>query len=52
MLDGPILIVDPTERTVTWLELHDAECQPIQRSALIKLGADELAEQLNWPANA
>jgi hypothetical protein len=44
-----ILIVDPTERTVTWLGLRDGEYQPIQRSALIKLGAVELAEQLDWP---
>jgi Uma2 family endonuclease len=44
-----ILIVDPAERTVTWLELRDGEYQQIQRSALIKLGPAELAEQLDWP---
>jgi len=44
-----IVIVDPAERTVTWLGLRDGENQPIQRSALIKLGPVELAEQLDWP---
>jgi len=44
-----ILIVDPADRTVTWLGLRDGEYQPIQPSALIKLGPVELAEQLDWP---
>ncbi len=38
-----VLIVDPTERSVDWLVLHDGEYRPIQRSTLIELGADELA---------
>jgi hypothetical protein len=44
-----ILIVDPAERTVTWLGLRAGEYQPIQRSALIKLGPVELAARLDWP---
>jgi hypothetical protein len=44
-----VLLVDPAERTVTWLALHDGEYQPVQRSALIELGPTELAEQLDWP---
>ena len=44
-----LLIVDPTERTVTWLGLREREYQPIQRSGLIKLGPIELAQQLDWP---
>jgi len=44
-----ILIVDPAERTVTWLGLRDGEYQPIERSALIKLGPVHVAEQLDWP---
>jgi Uma2 family endonuclease len=44
-----ILIVDPAERTVTWLGLRDGEYQPVQRSALIELGPVTLAEQLDWP---
>ena len=44
-----ILIVDPTERTVTWLGLRDGEYHPLQQSALIELGPVQLAEQLNWP---
>ena len=44
-----ILIVDPAERAVTWLGLGDGEYQPIPRSALIELGAAEVAERLDWP---
>ena len=44
-----ILIVDPAEQTVTWLGLRDGEYQPMERSALIKLGPVELAGQLDWP---
>jgi Uma2 family endonuclease len=44
-----VLIVDPTERTVSWLGLHGGEYQPVGRSGLIELGPDELAEQLDWP---
>jgi len=44
-----VLIVDPAERTVTWLGLRDGEYEPVGRSGLIELGATELAAQLDWP---
>jgi Uma2 family endonuclease len=44
-----VLIVNPQERSVSWLALHQGEYRPIDRSGLIALGADELAEQLDWP---
>jgi hypothetical protein len=44
-----ILIIDPTERAVTWLEFHEGEYQPVERSRLIALGPADLAEQLDWP---
>ncbi len=44
-----VLIVDPGERTVTWLALRDGDYEPVERSALIELGASELAAQINWP---
>jgi len=44
-----VLLVDPAERTVTWLALHDGEYEPVQRSGLIELGPTELGEQLDWP---
>ncbi|MHB8691966.1 MAG: Uma2 family endonuclease [Solirubrobacteraceae bacterium] len=44
-----VLIVDPAERTVTWLALRDGEYAPVGRSGLIELGPTELAEQLDWP---
>ncbi|MBA3509493.1 MAG: Uma2 family endonuclease [Thermoleophilaceae bacterium] len=44
-----VLLVDPGERTVTWLVLHGGEYKPVQRSELIELGPTELAERLDWP---
>jgi Uma2 family endonuclease len=44
-----VLIVDPAERTVTWLALGEVEQRPVQRSGLIELGSTELAEQIDWP---
>ena len=43
-----VLIVDPQERTVEWLELRDGEYKQVERSGLIDLGAGELVEQLGW----
>jgi Uma2 family endonuclease len=45
-----VLIVDPQQRSVSWLALRDGEYRPIERSGLIELGRDELAEQIRWPA--
>jgi hypothetical protein len=44
-----VLLVDPAERTVTWLALRDGTFEPVQRSGLIDLGPFDLAEQLAWP---
>jgi len=44
-----VLIVDPAERTVAWLALDESEYRRVQRSALIELGAAELAELIDWP---
>ncbi len=44
-----LLIVDPQERTIHWLALGDGNYEPVQTSALIDLGADALAEQIDWP---
>jgi Uma2 family endonuclease len=44
-----VLIVDPAERTVTWLGLRDGGYEPVRRSGLIELGPAELAEELDWP---
>ena len=43
-----ILLIDPAEHTVTWLQLHDGKYEPIERSGLIDLGATELAERIDW----
>jgi Uma2 family endonuclease len=45
-----VLIVDPRQRSVSWLGLKDGEYAPIERSGLVDLGAQDLAEQLDWPA--
>jgi Uma2 family endonuclease len=44
-----VLIVDPQERSVNWLALADGEYHPIERSGLVALVAQDLAEQLDWP---
>ncbi len=44
-----MLIVDPSERAVHWLGLTSGEYLPIERSGLIDLGRDQLAEQIDWP---
>jgi Uma2 family endonuclease len=44
-----VLIVDPQERSVSWLALEAGEYRPIERSGLIDLGAQGLTEQLDWP---
>jgi Uma2 family endonuclease len=44
-----LLIVDPCKRTVQWLALMDGRYEPIERSDLIDMGADELAELIDWP---
>jgi Uma2 family endonuclease len=45
-----VLIVDPQERSVSWLALQDGQYRPVERSGLLDLGAQGLAEQLDWPA--
>lgn len=44
-----LLIVDLARRSVDWRALTEGEYQPINRSALIDLGAVELAELIDWP---
>jgi Uma2 family endonuclease len=44
-----LLIVDPQERTVSWLGLDGGEYKHVKRSRLIGLGTSELAEQIDWP---
>jgi Uma2 family endonuclease len=44
-----VLIVDPAKRSVDWLGLSGGEYRPIERSSLIDLGPNELAEQIDWP---
>jgi Uma2 family endonuclease len=44
-----VLIVDPKKRKVHWLGLRGDRYEPIERSALIDLGAEQLAERIVWP---
>ncbi len=44
-----VLIADPQTRAVNWLGLAGGEYGPIERSGLIDLGRDELAERIDWP---
>jgi len=43
-----VLIVDPRERSVSWLGLEQGEYRPIEHSRLVDLGTQELAGQLDW----
>jgi Uma2 family endonuclease len=44
-----LLIVDPQERTVSWMGLEAGEYKHLKRSRLIELGANELAARIDWP---
>ncbi len=45
-----VLIVDPYARAVHWFALTEAgDYRSVERSALIDLGAAELAERIDWP---
>jgi Uma2 family endonuclease len=44
-----VLIVDPQERGVHWFRLVGEEYLAVERSGLIELGPDELAERIDWP---
>lgn len=43
-----LLIVDLPERAVHWLGLRGERYEPLQRSALIDLSAQGLAERIDW----
>jgi Uma2 family endonuclease len=43
------LILDPQERRVHWLGLKGGRYEPVERSSLIELDAEGLAERLTWP---
>ena len=44
-----ILVVDPQKRSIDWLTLEDGQYRHTERSALIELGASELAARIRWP---
>lgn len=44
-----LLILDPAERGVRWFALRDGGYEAVERSALIELGAADLAGRLTWP---
>ncbi len=45
-----VLIVDPHERKVHWLELADGQYRNARHSRLVDLGPQELVELLDWPS--
>ncbi len=45
-----VLIVDPQERSVSWLALTGGKYRSIEHSGLIELGPRELTDRLDWPA--
>jgi Uma2 family endonuclease len=46
-----LVIVDSEQRTVQWLALgEDGSYRQVKRSRIIDLGAEELADRIDWPA--
>jgi Uma2 family endonuclease len=45
-----VLIVDPLQRTVTWLGLTEGRYREVSHSSLIELDAKGLTELIEWPA--
>jgi hypothetical protein len=43
-----LVIIDPDQRTVRWLELRGGAYEPVQRSGVIDLGPAELADRIDW----
>jgi Uma2 family endonuclease len=43
-----LLIVDPKKREIHWLVLQGDGYEPIERSSLVDLGPEQLAEQIVW----
>jgi Uma2 family endonuclease len=43
-----LLIIDPKDRTVSWLGLEGGEYKHLKRSRLLELGAAELAQRIDW----
>lgn len=46
---GELLIVDPDQRRVHWLELDGDEYVPVQRSRIVDLAAAQLERAIEWP---
>lgn len=44
-----LLIVDPETRSIEWLANPALGYEPIERSRLIDLGAEDLAARIDWP---
>jgi len=44
-----VVIVDPEQRSVEWLALHEGRYAPVQRSGLIDLARAALADRIDWP---
>jgi Uma2 family endonuclease len=44
-----LLIVDPQEKSVSWMGLQAGEYKHLNRSRLIELGPAESAKRIDWP---
>lgn len=47
-----VLIVDPQERSISWLALQKGGYGPVERSGLLKLGVSDPQERIDWPDSA
>jgi Uma2 family endonuclease len=44
-----LLVVDPEHKAVHWLALRDGDYRPIDRSGLMELSRQALADRIEWP---
>jgi len=44
-----LIIVDPATSSIDWRALHDGKYVAVDKSALLDLDRDRLAEQIDWP---
>lgn len=46
-----LVIVDPTQRSVTWLALEEDRYVEVRTSALLGVSADEVIRDISWPGD-
>ena len=45
-----LVIVDPQERTVTWMASDGSRWQPVETSAVLGIPVADLVDRISWPS--